>query len=96
MLCCMEQQTKNVRRQLRAADATMLEQLIGGSTAKLIERAIDLRGRVVHEIGKKRRWIARLLFRPEDFFLRITQPFATRVGEQTIQRGAEMLHVEPD
>jgi len=81
---------------LRSADPTILEQLIVGGAPQLIERAIDLRSRLLHEIRESGRGISGLRLRAERLLLRVTQPFASRVGEQPIERCTEMFHVEGD
>ena len=96
MLCGVKQQAKYVGRQLCAANSTMLEQLIVGGATQLMERAIDLRSRVLHQIRESGRRISRLRLRTERLLLHLTQPFAPRIGEQSIERCAEMFHVKAD
>jgi len=55
----MEQQTKHIRRQLGTSDAAILEKLFGSHEAQLIQRTVDLRGGVTHEIRQARGWLAR-------------------------------------
>ena len=57
MLRRVEQQAENIRWQLSATDAAILEQLIGRHLSELIEGAIDPRARLVHEIVKRGGWV---------------------------------------
>jgi hypothetical protein len=46
----MKQESEDVGRQLRPTDAAMFEQLIARGTPELIERPLDLRGGVFHQL----------------------------------------------
>ena len=96
MLSGVKQKTQHIRRQLRATDTAMFEQLITRGAAELIERALDVRDRIVNQIGHCSGWISRLGFHSDRLFLGIAQPFPPCVGEQAIECPSEVFDVEPD
>ena len=90
----MEQEAKDVRRQLGSTNAAVVEQLVTCHMPQLIQRAINVGDGVINKISQACGRLAGLPFGTERSLLRVAQRFAARVRKQAIERRAEMSDVK--
>ena len=96
MLCRVEQQTQNIRRQLGSADAPVVEKLVPMRPAQLLERQGDRCARFLHEIRKSSRRITSDRLGAKGIFLRVTERLTARVGKETVESAAKVTDMESD
>ena len=77
-------------------DCTCRQQIVAGGRAKLLECPLDRRVHVGGHVGERRRRIDEVTFGTHRRLLRVRQGLATGIGEEPVERAAEVPHVEPD
>ena len=92
----VEQEAERRRRQPGPPYCTCRPQIVAGGRAKLLECPLDRRVHVGGHVGERRRRIDEVTFGTHCRLLRIRQGLATGIGEEPVERVAEVPHVEPD
>ena len=85
-----------VGKPARPPYCTCRQQIVAGGRAKLLECPLDRRVHFGGHVGERRRRIDEVTFGTHCHLLRVRQGLATSIGEEPVERAAEVPHVEPD